>query len=89
MKTLITGAAGTIGSELARRVIPFNPKKLILVDHAENPLVLLEYELRALVAKQLHSNLDLAVRIADVSNKESIALLSIPSFRIGRFEFIK
>ena len=69
---LITGAAGTIGSELARRVIPFKPKKLILVDRAENPLVLLEYELRALVAKQFHSNLDLAVRIADVSNKESI-----------------
>ena len=69
---LITGAAGTIGSELARRVIPFKPKKLILVDRAENPLVLLEYELRALVAKQSHSNLDLAVRIADVSNKESI-----------------
>ena len=27
---LITGAAGTIGSELARRVIPFNPSKLVL-----------------------------------------------------------
>ena len=74
---LITGAAGTIGSELARRVIPFNPKKLILVDHAENPLVLLDYELRALIAKQHDSNLELVVRIADVSNRESIRRITV------------
>ena len=69
---LITGAAGTIGSELARRVIPFNPNKLLLVDRAESPLVLLEYELRALIEKSANINIDLVVRIADVANKESI-----------------
>ena len=69
---LITGAAGTIGSELARRVIPFRPSKLLLVDRAENPLVLLEYELRALIAKSPNLDLNLVVRIADVASNESI-----------------
>lgn len=35
---VITGAAGSIGSEIARQVARFNFKKLILVDHAESPL---------------------------------------------------
>ena len=35
---VITGAAGSIGSEIARQVFLFNPKKLILVDQAETPL---------------------------------------------------
>lgn len=69
---LITGAAGTIGSELARRVIPFGPGKLILIDRAENPLVLLEYELRASLAKGPDSDFDLVVRIADVTDEDSM-----------------
>ena len=69
---LITGAAGTIGSELARRVLPFKPSKLLLVDRAENPLVLLEYELRALISKNPNLDVNLVVRIADIASKESI-----------------
>ena len=69
---LITGAAGTIGSELARRVLPFKPSKLLLVDRAENPLVLLEYELRALISKNPNLDVNLVVRIADIAIKESI-----------------
>ncbi len=42
---LITGAAGSIGSELARQVFAFGPRRLILVDRAESPLYLLEREL--------------------------------------------
>ncbi len=41
---LVTGAAGSIGSELVRQLIPFAPKKLILVDQAETPLHYLELE---------------------------------------------
>lgn len=44
---LITGAAGSIGSEIARQVLKFNPQKLILLDRAESPLYDLEMELRA------------------------------------------
>ncbi len=41
---LITGAAGSIGSELARQCAKFNPKLLILLDQAESPLHELELE---------------------------------------------
>ena len=69
---MITGAAGTIGSELARRVIPFKPAKLVLIDRAENPLVLLEYELRAFLLDNNHEDIQLHVRIADVTDRVSI-----------------
>ena len=43
---LITGAAGSIGSELARQVLNYGPKKLVLLDQAETPLFDLDNELR-------------------------------------------
>ncbi len=43
---LITGAAGSIGSELARQVLNYSPKKLVLLDQAETPLFELDNELR-------------------------------------------
>lgn len=42
---LITGAAGSIGSEIVRQLIKFNPSKLVLVDQAETPLVELQLEI--------------------------------------------
>ncbi|MFH1160928.1 MAG: nucleoside-diphosphate sugar epimerase/dehydratase [bacterium] len=41
---LVTGASGSIGSEIVRQVARFHPKKLILVDQAETPLHYLELE---------------------------------------------
>jgi FlaA1/EpsC-like NDP-sugar epimerase len=43
---LVTGAAGSIGSEIVRQVIKFQPKKIILLDQAESPLYDLEMELQ-------------------------------------------
>ena len=43
---LITGAAGSIGSELVRQITKYQPKKIILFDQAETPLYDLELELR-------------------------------------------
>ncbi len=43
---LVTGAAGSIGSEICRQIIRYNVKKLILLDQAESGLFDLEYELR-------------------------------------------
>jgi len=42
---LVTGAAGSIGSELIKQIIPFKPLKLILVDQAESPLYDIERDL--------------------------------------------
>lgn len=42
---LITGAAGSIGSEIVRQVIKYNPKQIVLLDQAESPLYEIEFEL--------------------------------------------
>jgi FlaA1/EpsC-like NDP-sugar epimerase len=42
---LVTGAAGSIGSEIVRQLFRFSPKKIILLDQAESPLYDLEMEL--------------------------------------------
>lgn len=44
---LITGAAGTIGSELSKQIVKFNPRQLVLVDLNENDVYFLEMELKA------------------------------------------
>jgi FlaA1/EpsC-like NDP-sugar epimerase len=43
---LVTGAGGSIGSEMCRQLCNFNPKLLLLVEQAENPLFYIEQELR-------------------------------------------
>ena len=43
---LVTGAGGSIGSEMCRQVCHFGPKRLLLVEQAENPLFFIERELR-------------------------------------------
>ncbi len=43
---LVTGAGGSIGSEMCRQVCNFKPKMLLLVEQAENPLFHIERELR-------------------------------------------
>lgn len=63
-RVMITGAAGSIGSEIMRQVVSFNPYKLILVDQAETPLHDLRLELQ-----DYWRNVDAVTIIADVSNK--------------------
>ncbi|MBO5381929.1 MAG: polysaccharide biosynthesis protein [Bacteroides sp.] len=63
-RVLITGAAGSIGSEIMRQVASFNPYKLILVDQAETPLHDIRLELQ-----DKWRNIDAATIVADISNK--------------------
>src|SRR4030067_3321862 len=42
---MVTGAGGSIGSEICRQIIRFKPEKIILVDHSENNLFLILEEL--------------------------------------------
>lgn len=62
---LITGAAGSIGAEIVRQIIPFHPKKIILVDSAESPLYELELETDE-INKQCH----VEIVIGDIRNAE-------------------
>ena len=43
---LVTGAAGSIGSEICRQLLQYNPKKIIMLDQAESPMYDLQFELR-------------------------------------------
>lgn len=62
---LITGAAGSIGSEIARQVARFHPGMLILLDQAESPLYELENE-----CLEKYPDVKSEVVIGDVRNRE-------------------
>lgn len=62
---LITGAAGSIGSEIARQVLRFHPKLLVLLDQAETPLYEIDIEL-----SNTFSHLKHEVVIGDIRNYE-------------------
>jgi len=64
---LVTGAGGSIGSELARQVHAIGPRRLVLVDRAESPLYLVERELETREGT-LHSGTELSVELADVTD---------------------
>jgi len=66
-RVLITGAAGSIGSEICRQVAQFRPEKLILLDQAETPLYEIEKEL---VLR--YPNLRILPLIADVRDRSKI-----------------
>ncbi|RDE62670.1 NAD-dependent epimerase/dehydratase family protein [Psychrilyobacter piezotolerans] len=67
---LITGGAGSIGSELSRQVAKYNPKKLINIDLNENSIYFLELEL-----KRKHPNLDIISEIGNIREKEKMEYL--------------
>ncbi|GAB3898135.1 nucleoside-diphosphate sugar epimerase/dehydratase [Larkinella knui] len=65
---MVTGAAGSIGSELVRQLLSHRPHTIVLVDQAESALFDLEFQLR----QQFKTALDqirLVIKIADVSNQ--------------------
>lgn len=64
---LITGAAGSIGSEIVRQVLSFHPKKIIILDQAETPLHHLCLETQALI-----SDSKIRTVIGDIRNKEAL-----------------
>ncbi|HLL88827.1 MAG TPA: SDR family NAD(P)-dependent oxidoreductase, partial [Tepidisphaeraceae bacterium] len=45
-RVMVTGAGGSIGSEIARQVMKFGPNRLLLVERAENALFEIDRELR-------------------------------------------
>jgi FlaA1/EpsC-like NDP-sugar epimerase len=71
---LITGAAGSIGAELARHVHALGPRRLILVDRAESPLYLVERELADRAARG-HGSGAIRVCLRNVASRAGIQRL--------------
>ena len=67
---LVTGAGGSIGSELCRQIIKFKPKKIVMVDIYENTLYETEMELR-----QANKNAPIITIIASVRDRERMEML--------------
>ena len=64
-RILVTGAAGSIGSEIVRQVIKYQPSKVILLDQAETPLFQMELELQQ-IAKQV----GVEIVMGDIRNRD-------------------
>lgn len=64
---LITGAAGSIGSEIVRQVLSFKPKKVIILDHAETPLHHIGLEVES-----INSGVIIHSIIADIRDKSAM-----------------
>ena len=69
-RVLITGAAGSIGSELVRQVIQYSPNSLILVDQAESGLYEVEREIVG-----SNSLAKMSIYLADITNKERMTTI--------------
>ncbi len=75
----VTGASGSIGSEIARQLINYQPKQLVLVDQAESPLYELERELM-----NIKSPCRISFHLMDITNQERMRAL----FRDYKLEWV-
>lgn len=66
---LVTGAGGSIGSEICRQVIRFNPRKLLLLGHGENSIYLIDRELRNNYQENIT---EIVPIIADIQDRKKI-----------------
>lgn len=67
---LVTGGAGSIGSEIARQIASYNPKRLIVLDQAETPLHSLSLELQS-----TFPDINFEFVICDVANRNRLRVL--------------
>lgn len=69
----VTGAGGSIGSELCRQIMKFHPKELVMIDINENSLYMLEQEFnRARIHHRLYEDIVVDSYIASIRDRISI-----------------
>ena len=89
---LVTGAGGSIGSEMCRQLCNFNPELLLLIEQAENPLFYIERELR-----RRFPNVSIKAIICNITDKGAntaapailivnlLRFITIPSAEVSSF----
>ncbi|MEF9962533.1 MAG: polysaccharide biosynthesis protein, partial [Erysipelotrichaceae bacterium] len=72
-KILVTGAGGSIGSELCRQILNFNPKLLLMLDINENALYMLEQEFKRNIEHgKLSGDIEIRSYITSIRDREAI-----------------
>ncbi|TDL92304.1 polysaccharide biosynthesis protein [Vibrio vulnificus] len=66
---LVTGAGGSIGSEICRQISKFNPSRLILLGHGENSIYTIEMELKETYKNK---NIEFLTEIADLQDQKKM-----------------
>ncbi|HFV2809452.1 TPA: polysaccharide biosynthesis protein, partial [Streptococcus agalactiae] len=65
---LVTGAGGSIGSEICRQVMKYKPGKIVLLGHGENSIYNIEMEMRV----TYKDTVEITTEIADVQDRNKI-----------------
>ena len=75
-RVLITGAGGSIGSELCRQVMKCNPKELVLLGHGENSVFEIEQELKRRADLNLYTeDTNIKAIVADIRFRDSVDVI--------------
>ena len=69
---LVTGAAGSIGSEICRQLMRYQPKKVVMLDQAESPMYDLQFELRNTYHDQLERMAFVIANVKDRARMEEV-----------------
>ena len=69
---LVTGAAGSIGSEICRQLMQYQPKKVIMLDQAESPMYDLQFELKNTFKSQLERMEFVIANVKDRARMEEV-----------------
>ena len=84
-RILITGAAGSIGFEMAKQVVGFLPAELILVDQAETPMHDVRLWMKKLIDESLElRDMHIETIVASITNEEYMEKI----FREHRFDYV-
>lgn len=80
---LVTGAGGSIGSEVCRQISLFNPKTLVLLGHGENSIHSIELELKGKYGEKINYLTEIAdiqdrAKMFSVMEKHKLVLFSMP-----------
>jgi FlaA1/EpsC-like NDP-sugar epimerase len=76
---LVTGAAGSIGSEICRQLMQYKPKKVIMLDQAESPMYDLQFELRGTYKDRLERMEFVIANVKDRARMEEVFQLYHPN----------